>query len=239
MGPAVAVALTAIAVSVESKARVQVHEWLSVGWVASAETSIAPFTIGVGISAIVLTIWIDARRPAAVREKTTGFFSEWEITRGNVARNLIAIAGAIVGAAFGLSLGVFLTNGWAYAALLFILLSALGMFIGAKVGAWAGRKVVATVHLPHLLPLGPRTALPASGAVSGVVPVADVAQTYGDEVWMAPGARPASTPGAGSLPLDDAWQRPTSGSALSEDGITAPTVEGADPTMWRRPDGAG
>jgi hypothetical protein len=239
-GPVVAIAMTAIAISVEGKARDQVHEWLSVGWHASAETTIAPFTIAVGIAAIGLTVLIDMRRPASVRDKTTSFFAEWEITRANVARSSIAICGAVLGAALGLSFGVFVTNGWAYAALLFILLSALGMFIGAKLGTWAGRRVVATFHLPHLLPLGPRTMPPLPSAGAGVMPMDDGMLLRGDEVWMQPGSKPAQISDEASAPsLDDAWQRPTSGSALSEDGMTAPTFDGADPTMWRRPDTEG
>jgi hypothetical protein len=237
-GPAIAIAMAAIMISVEGKARDQVHEWLSVGWSASAETSIAPFTVAAGLVAIALTVWIDLRRPASVRDKTTSFFSEWEITRANIASSSIAIAGAVLGAALGLALGVYLTNGWGYAALLFILLAALGMFIGAKLGTWLGHRVVSTFHLPHLLPLGPRTMhASAQGAALGQL-LDEPARPPSNDVWMAPGTRPA-TPPAADPTLDDAWQRPSNGSALSEDGITAPTIEGADPDMWRRPDGAG
>jgi hypothetical protein len=238
-GPAIALAMAAIAISVEGKARFQVHEWLSVGWTASAETSVASFTVAVGIAAIALTVWIDMRRPASVREKTTSFFSEWEITRAGVARTSIAIIGAVVGAALGLSLGVYLTNGWAYAALLFILLSALGMFIGSKVGAWAGRRIVAKFHLPHLLPLGPRTHPQMSQSGAAPMSFGDAFPAPGIEVWMAPGTRPVPPPEATDPSLEDAWQRPMPGAALSEDGVTAPTVDGADQTAWSRPERAG
>ena len=59
----------------------------------------------------------------------------------------------------------------------------------------------------------------------------------GIEVWMAPGTRTVPPPEASDPSLEDAWQRPMSGAALSEDGMTAPTVEGADETAWRRPEG--
>jgi hypothetical protein len=236
-GPGLAIALTSIALSVESKARVAVHEWISVGWSASAETSIAPFTMAVGIAAIGLTIWIDARRPDSVRDRTGSFFSEWEITWGNVARSTISVVGAVAGAAIGLSLGVFLTNGWGYAALLYILLAAMGMFVGAKLGTAVGRRIV-NVRLPHLFPVRSTALAAAPNQAIGSIPADDTVRPLGNDIWMAPGAPRTPPPDDSASSMDDAWHRPSAGAALSEDGATAPMVEGSDPAMWRRPDEA-
>lgn len=146
-GPALAVGLVAVAISTESAARNQMALWHQSGWTNIFETPLAGISLAVSLLAVVLTIWIDARRPASVRDRTTGFTTEWHITRAAVVLWTGGGLGAVIGAALGLAIGVAITNGWAYAALLFILLCALGIAIGARLGTALGRLLVRTFHV--------------------------------------------------------------------------------------------
>lgn len=141
IGAVLAFTSGAVWVTAERATRDTIEQWLQAGWFGG-ETLIVPLTLAAICVAIVVIIWIDLRRPAELRGRTSGLRGEWQVSRGSVVQLLCGATGALLGAVGGLGLGVGLTGGWSYAALLFVILSAFGLLFGAQVGGRVGRMLV-------------------------------------------------------------------------------------------------
>lgn len=140
IGPLLSFSCGAVWITAERATRDAIEQWRLLGWFGS-ETVMASLTLVAIVGAFSASLWIDRRRPEAVRNRTSGLLREWEISRSSVIQVTCGALGACIGAAGSLALGVVLTGGWSYAALLFVVLCAFGLLFGAQLGGRLGRVV--------------------------------------------------------------------------------------------------
>jgi hypothetical protein len=140
IGPLLAFSCGAVWITADRATHDAIDQWRLLGWFGS-ETPMASLTLVAIASAFIASVWIDRRRPEAVRNRTSGLLREWQISRSSVIQVTCGTLGGCVGAAGGLALGVALTGGWSYAALLFVILAAFGLLFGAQLGGRLGRVV--------------------------------------------------------------------------------------------------
>jgi predicted membrane protein len=112
--------------------------WIQGGGTGS-KTPVVLAVAGSILVAIAGGVWLELRRPAAIRAETGPLVAELGLTRRSVAETVGAGVGAVAGITLGLAVGLYLTGGAIWSVGILIVTGIAGLALGYYLGLRVGR----------------------------------------------------------------------------------------------------